>query len=324
MAAGQVAPEAIAVDSENVYWLNAGSFHLLRNVILSDMNTSVMKCARQGCNGKPTALAANRSTGDVWPSGFAVGGGFVYWNDGSVPSGPSLVRCSSAGCGGQPEVVWSEVVGALAADASHVYAALSAGVVACPSPDCKGNALTLWSVPDTLEVTDMAVDASGVYWTTTATNQVLECSASGCNDTPTVVVTSGDGMSLTQRLALDVDNVYIANTNTCTLGSISRCPKSGCPGGATPFVTGLSSPTGLASDGQYLYFTDDGSGCSASANPDPDSVSSPSLRRCSVAGCNDHAETVASGFMGPSALALDDEYVFVADRTTGAIWRIPK
>jgi hypothetical protein len=322
IAAGQITPVAIAVDAENVYWFNAGSVHRATiKSVAPDNNSSVMKCSRQGCNGKPTALATKLPNADYTASDptFAVGGGFAFWDDPS--GGQSLVRCSVAGCGGKPEVVLTGAVSPLAVDASRLYGASTSGVFTCSISDCMGTLAMLWSEPNAVS---MAADASGVYWTTVvAADQVIECPASGCNNTPIVVVTRRDNFGGGERLAVDDENVYIANANGCGSGSIVTCPKSGCPGDPAVLASGVTSSTGIASDGRYVYFTDDGSN-SCGGSPDPDSVASPSVRRCSVAGCNDHAETVASGLANPSALAIDDEYVFVADQSAGAIWRIPK
>jgi hypothetical protein len=67
---GDVQAEILAVDADNVYWVNTAQ------------NGSIMKCAIAGCGGSPTILSADQ----VGPSAIAIDDQNVYWSnaDGTI------------------------------------------------------------------------------------------------------------------------------------------------------------------------------------------------------------------------------------------------
>lgn len=318
LARGQLGPIALALDAENVYWQNRGTFESSLKDKYSNGDASVMKCARTGCGGRPTPLATNRTFQSQGTLAFALDGHYVYFNDWSEASGEAaLVRCAVGGCNLSPEPVLSRAVHALGADAARLYATeYQAEVFTCGTADCEGSVMDLWSAGYTPIATDVAADASGVYWTTAVLDGVLACPATGCDNSPRVVMPSNSGLTGATELAKDADNVYATDSNACTAGMLVACKKTGCPEGARLLADQLNEPTSIVTDGAHLYFAEQ-----AASACGKDSAS---IRRCAVNGCDDSPETLALGVVAPSAVAVDAEYVFVADVEAGTVWRLPK
>jgi hypothetical protein len=76
LAVDQRLPVEVRVDDDYVYWLNAGTANESR------LDGSIMRCAREGCGGEPTVLAA----GQPEPRGLVLDNAAVYWGtrDGSL------------------------------------------------------------------------------------------------------------------------------------------------------------------------------------------------------------------------------------------------
>jgi hypothetical protein len=318
LARAQLGPIALALDDDNVYWLNRGTFESSLKDEYSNGDASVMKCARKGCGGQPTALASNRRFSDRGTLAFALGGHYLYWNDSPQAFGDtSLVRCDVAGCDLSPEPVLSRSAHALAADSARLYATqYQAEVFTCSAEDCEGSVADLWAAGYTPIATDVAADATGVYWTTVGPDGVRTCPATGCDNSPGVVMPSNSGLVSTTEIALDAENVYVADTNACSTGALVACKKTGCPAGPARLADGLETPTSIVTDGAHVYFGEQ-------ANPLCGHALA-SVRRCGVNGCENSPETLALGLTVPSAVAVDREFVFVADSGSGAVWRLPK
>lgn len=316
LARDQLGPIALAVDDANVYWFNRGTFEASLKDQFSNGDASVMKCARKGCGGRPTALASNRFASAQETSAFVLGGGYLYWTEWPEAFGRgSLVRCLAAGCDLSPAPVLSRSVRAVAVDSNRLFATEDqAEVFTCSADDCEGSVADLWAGGSTI-ATDVAADATGVYWTTFAPDGVLTCPAAGCDSSPTVVMPSHTGLVSISQLALDADNVYVADSNACDNGALVACKKTGCPDGPTRLADKVT-PIGIVTDGAHVYF---GEQASAVCGHEVGSV-----RRCGVGGCENAPETIALGLTSPSAVAVDAEYVFVADFASGAVWRVPK
>jgi hypothetical protein len=75
LATGRNAPGGIAVDDAFVYWTEIGDF--LADGQASVLSGGVFRCAINGCNGQPTALASNLNR----PSAIAVDATHIYWTD---------------------------------------------------------------------------------------------------------------------------------------------------------------------------------------------------------------------------------------------------
>jgi hypothetical protein len=324
LVSGQAGPAAIAVDRENVYWKNIGTSDGPHDTKLSALYTGgqVLKCAIRGCAGHPTVLASGREVSGGIPSlAFALDGGDVYWADEGPIDGQlssAIFRCSANGCNDSPTVIGPGAY-ALALHKGRIYWNLfQASVSSCTSSDCMNTKTSLWSAGFSPVVTAIAVDASGVYWATGATDSIRKCALDGCENNP-LVLDPADPISVDLRhIAIDSDNVYVADGNPAHSGMILKCPKSGCVGAPSVLADRLNSPNAIATDGIHVYWAEAGDQL-VDGQP---VTNAGAIRKCAVDGCGDSPATIASS-IDPVAIAVDDALVYWA-ASDGTIMMAPK
>ena len=108
LASGQ-APAYLAVDAENVYWIN-----VLPQPAGAAGHSQVMRCAIDGCNDRPTLLWDG-----LYPvSGIAVEQGAVWWPRGPGADLPNVLSCAIGGCANMAtaHLAWNENFSAFAAN----------------------------------------------------------------------------------------------------------------------------------------------------------------------------------------------------------------
>jgi hypothetical protein len=135
----------------------------------------------------------------------------------------------------------------------------------------------------------LAVDGSDLFFTagTAQGISVMRCSTGGCAS-PTLLATGGSGLP---GIAIDATNVYwTANFSNTVFAS----PRSGGDGGASAFAANQSVPKGIASDGAFVYWADDGG----------------DVMKCSASACNGAPLSLASGLKNPNGIAIDGANVY--------------
>jgi hypothetical protein len=329
LASGQKHPAAVAVDHENVYWLNLGTNERLglRESVWS--GGEVMKCTIGGCGEQPSAIASNRtlSPGSVRSLAFATDGQNAYWTDETpldAGAQSALVKCAVNGCNNSPTAIGPGVQ-ALAVHAGRIYwTEFRALVSSCAASGCDTTQTQLWLAGNTPVVRAIAADDSGVYWSTGAKDSIMKCGLDGCSNSPTVLDPVDPMAADIEAVAVDRDNVYFADGNPAHAGMILSCPKSGCVGTPSVLADGLSSPNSIATDGINVYWAETGD---TYDNGRP-LTGTGSIRTCACSGCNNAPMTVASGLNYPIGIAVDDEFLYWAEQGTGSadgrIWMAPK
>jgi hypothetical protein len=233
MSAGGYTP--VAIDGANVYWP--------QNEAGTPSTSEVMAVPKTG--GVATVLATETFAFTADFRQVAVGGSTIYWfanhNIGNgcydlyyMPVGGGAIS-SYSNCFLEP--------GPFVADATNAYFEWEDNVgfaIAAFSPGGAPQVLVRNPSPE-----QMAVDANALYWGDPAGLKVWKLALSG--GAPSALVSNVRAFGI----ALVGATLYYADYNANTIGVV---PSGGGP--STVLVSGLNSPTGIATDGVYLYTAD--------------------------------------------------------------------
>lgn len=238
-------PTSVAVDASYVYFGNHG-------------DGSVAKCPLSGC-AVPTPLAPGGSGLD--PRGIAVDGTNAYWVSNADNT---LYRCAKNGCNNAPTPFYTSLSGPwrVALDATNAYASGDTilqiplngdtPVVLATAASARGIDVGTTDVyfakffngsgtvskcaiggcsqaPTSLigsqnDPYDVAVDATGFYWSDNGSGDVMSCPLSGCPVNPTVLAS---GQNAPTRVRVSAKAIFWANSGTVgnTDGSIMMLAK---------------------------------------------------------------------------------------------------
>lgn len=348
LATGQLSPTSIAVDANNVYWINEGLARLASNTQTPFGPVQILKCAKSGCNNNPTVLVTDSSDqGDGGRlRGLVVDGTNVYW-----ASARALFACAVGGCNNTPTVVHLTVqpdassapIEAAGLPGVAPEIAVASGTVYASDPPSvftdsvdAGDSTTLWAGYGGTWMW-IAVDDVRAYIGNN-TGEIVSCALGGCGGAPTVLVPgSWSTQSLMPtnfaQLAVDNTNLYwgmgsafgtympVKNgfvtqgtaTGQMPTDRILECAKAGCGGNPTTLLSGLHYPTGVATDGASVYFTEqqDFTG-GATGDADIGRIS-----KCDVAGCSNQPTPLADKLNNPRGVAVDASHVYWADFGSG-------
>jgi hypothetical protein len=259
-------PMGLAVDAQNAYAWNSGSFS--GTTTLNNGDGTVVEIPLDG--GAPLTLASKIEVAYAAPyvNAIAVDGHSVYWvagaagNDGAIMASPIGSAAPVALYSGQP---FPE---ALVTDGTNVYwtnwgtfdshgaynndGTLMQGLVDGGGSKVLASGL---SAPGAL-----AVDAQNVYWTNVGrlgggnlpapnTGSVMQVPIGGGT-----ITTLASTQAVPLGIAVAGGTVYWCEYVLSAPGLILSAPVGG--GTVTPLVSGLSDPFGLTISGDTLYWSD--------------------------------------------------------------------
>ena len=304
LASGQATPAGIALSGTSVYWVNLG---MLAPDGGPRIGSQIVTCAKTGCGGSPLVLATGSWDG---MSELAVDDTDVYW----LVTG-QVLACPLAGCSGSPRVVWSgtgPLYDIVADDAGVYFTAPSLGeLLSCPGGACDGSPGTLWPDPQaeagTLPggaATGIALDATSVYFIVPPS--VFACEKRDCAGT--LRRAASLTTSTPAQIAVDGQNLYVTDFQSGAAGGIVSGPKGGVDQPLGALVSGLSSPTSLATDGTNVFFAEEGN-VIPGANPSGQGR----VAACAAGGCGDQPGPVADFVNFPLGVAVDGTTVFWTD-----------
>jgi hypothetical protein len=184
-------------------------------VYFSVMGGPLVSCPDTGCTGGLSSATVIAPVGQL--ASVAATASTVAWRDGTG----SVFSCASSGCA-TPTTISSQPDSArgIAANAAGVYwtNAPANAIMMCPASGCTNGATTLASSQSIVGTAPIAVDASGVYWSTT--DGIMQVDPSGCAP-PRLV---GTYVGIVTAIALDAANVYFA-TKVATQISVWKVSK---------------------------------------------------------------------------------------------------
>jgi hypothetical protein len=178
----------------------------------------VYACAHPGCSSSTDYQIVSNTTAITGPYAMAIGANDLFYGD-ATAGVAALKRCALDGalCAAPAQVTQSYMTAAVALGyhAGIVYGAFKGN-------DNQAGDGRVWSVAatggpivpvatDVGGISDLAVDASGVYWTNAATGALYTCPLAGCPQ-PTPLVT-GQAAGTMKRVRVDASAVYWMTDN---------------------------------------------------------------------------------------------------------------
>ncbi len=200
----------LAVDSQNVYWLDSGD----------KTDGLVYACALGGCGNSPSTFAS----GQAVPVSIVSDSKNVYWTNGGVGSthAGTVMTCPVSGCA-QPTTLASgqSVPWWLAIDANSVYWAntnVDGSISKCPLSGCGAGPAVLESGVPTYLVNGLAIDSTYVYW---GGEGVWRAPLGG--GTPEALIDDYQGATTVQ--AVDGANVYYTQSTASGQAQLVQLAK---------------------------------------------------------------------------------------------------
>jgi len=198
--------DSIAADATGTYW--TARFEV------GATNGTVRFCRATGCNGVATVLADAENK----PRGIALDATHVYW----VNEGDGRVRRVL-----RNDVRTPETVITLSLSAPHLIALFDESVYVSDGTSIVSFPKTLSptsTTPVTLQtsIAAIAVDATGIYWTSfVSSGTIATCPLTGC-DEPTVIARVTSPFAL----ALDGDDLWFTTRGGPGIGKVFRVKKT--------------------------------------------------------------------------------------------------
>jgi hypothetical protein len=296
----------IAVDDQRIYWYSAlpRSWGEAKPIVYA----RVRSCLKSDCPSTITTYDSTtfdwnvpRIPGDYY--GLSAAGDSVYWVRGADASvGMSILSCPSAGCVGAPRVIASSVrLSSMAVDESHVYWTSWDDTAVLRLPLAGGGTPQAIAL-NTTAADQIALSGSHVYWI----EQAGQANASikrvpKDGSAPATILAAGQNHAAT--LAVDSDFAYWGNS--FSVGSLARCPLTGCTADPTVLIANQNLPRALVVDGKSIFWM------TVIGTFQIDEMRA-AVMRCPVDGCEAAAETLAVQLFSEQgmSMAVDVSHVY--------------
>jgi virginiamycin B lyase len=263
--AGAENPRDVAVDSEHIYWTNAG-----------DGKEGTGSIGRADIEGTLPSVKQDFITGATNPLGIDVDASHIYWVNVGARFGISTRTVGRAELDGTEvgQEFIQAVSGDVAVNASKIYSSGASegdGFIRRVNLDGENEDEFLFTVPGTEEGPSLALDGSHLYWTNNGEGTIGRSELNGTSPEESFI----SGADHPKGLALDGSHIYWpanqdadpnpgndlyrydAGTKSLTDLTVDTADKNGAE------VQGV---IGVSEDGSYVYFV---------ANGDLDGVGGP-------------------------------------------------
>jgi hypothetical protein len=316
IAQNQAAPVALAVDANNVYWVNAG-------------NGTVVYCPKAGCAGAPrsvTSFASDGANANSFRYGITVDAANVYWFASADQGASELVmQCAIAGCNNAPtRLLSAKSISAIGVGPQSVFIAATGavadagisgpGVSECAIGGCAEMATLFASEP---KIQSLTVHDGRVYWTAAdpaVQNDIMACPTTGCAGSPAVLLAGP--FPLAPGIAVGNGNVYALYASGQQELSLIACAVGGCARAPTPLATGISgglTATPIGADTKEVFFT---------TYTSAGTMTRASVSACGVGGCSDQPRTAVAPQV--DSFVVDDTGIYWVDTKAGKVSKIPR
>jgi hypothetical protein len=239
--------------------------------------------------------------------GVALDAANVYWVETMVPPRGSAIRaCPISGCPtSAPEgllVAQGASISSLVSDGQFVYwsAAEDTAILRCSIGGCPEGPKAIALVQASAQ--SLSIDGDYLFWIAKsgeASFDIMRAVKNG-GDPPTVLVS---GQNRTDSLTARGGWVYW--TNAYSVGTVLRCPATGCDNAPSVVADSQHYPHAIAVDDGQAFWTN---------LEDPTSVPPATLVKCAHGGCGSMPTTIDANLIlwGPPdhSIAIDDQYVY--------------
>ena len=200
-----------------------------------------------------SAATASFITGASNPAGLAVDAGHLYWSEGGTAIGRANVDGSGINEAFIPAGATAGNVVAIALDSAYIYWTDGSRWIGRANLDGSGANGQFIDMGSGTSTNGIAVSGGELY--VGEAGQIARVAATG--GTPSTFVQLANGSDFATSLSVVAGYLYWTDLNLGVGASIGRVPLSG-NGPNASLIPGLTFPEGIASDGTYIYWTDDG------------------------------------------------------------------
>ncbi len=306
-------PVSVTVTPNAVVWLRQGA---------------IESCPTMGSCATPKKITQE---GETFPGGLtdkvsgrlvAATSSDVVWIGRNAPTSTAVqvYKCPISGCiGGLATDFYNpgsaELPGQIVAQGSNVFISFKfLGIHKCDASrvTCEAGAAPISGTGGD-QIYGLAVDTERVYWTSTFGptpgngGGLFSCSVNGCGGSPRTLADPA------WNIAWFAGTIYLD-----AYGKISSCLGTGCGGTPTELAPQRDTPSPIAVDGTGVYWLERGNA---------DAAMGPANGRvlmCSLPTCAGGVRVLATGQAAPRSIAVQDGFVYWANRGTGAVGSVSK